>query len=208
MIRRQERFGLYIGIWIPLIAAYWLALYDTGRGSMSPAAALAVAVGIGVVPILATPLIWRATSRIFESKRRPAGLVLTHVVLALVFVAVWTGWNWLLMALDTRPSPGAVAHHTALAWQAVISFFVYVMAAAVSHAIQSSIRARDLALAAERAERLRLQAELASLRAHLNPHFLFNALHTVNALFREDQRLAERAMENLGELFRYVLRLD
>jgi len=43
------------------------------------------------------------------------------------------------------------------------------------------------------------------LRAQLNPHFLFNALHSVNALIRRDPRKAEQAVEQLADLLRYTL---
>lgn len=80
-------------------------------------------------------------------------------------------------------------------------------------AARREARARQAAL--ERAERERLraqarlsQAELTALRAHLNPHFLFNTLHAVSALMREDPARAEEALERLSELLRYALRLD
>ena len=46
---------------------------------------------------------------------------------------------------------------------------------------------------------------MAALRAQINPHFLFNALHSVGALVSIDPVRADRALERLGDLLRYAL---
>lgn len=66
-------------------------------------------------------------------------------------------------------------------------------------------RAAGLELDALRAERAATEARLEALRARTDPHFLFNSLNTVAGLVREDPRAAERALETLSELYRYVL---
>jgi len=58
---------------------------------------------------------------------------------------------------------------------------------------------------AERAERLELEAQLAALRAQLDPHLLFNALNTVAALIPSDPAAAERTVLRLAELYRALL---
>ena len=55
---------------------------------------------------------------------------------------------------------------------------------------------------AREAERLRTAAELARLRANLQPHFLFNTLSTVAGLIGEDPREARRLIGTLGDLLR------
>lgn len=61
---------------------------------------------------------------------------------------------------------------------------------------------------AARAEALRSRAQFQALRARLNPHFLFNALHSVLSLIRRAPDRAERAVEMLGDLLRYALGPD
>ena len=55
---------------------------------------------------------------------------------------------------------------------------------------------------ARETERLRTAAELARLRANLQPHFLFNTLSTVAGLVGEDPREARRLIGTLGDLLR------
>lgn len=50
-----------------------------------------------------------------------------------------------------------------------------------------------------------LEAELAALRAQINPHFLFNSLNSIAALVHLDAHKSEAVTEDLAELFRYSL---
>ena len=54
-------------------------------------------------------------------------------------------------------------------------------------------------------ESLLHQAQLQALRSQLNPHFLFNALHSIAELVHENPKLAEALIVRLGELLRQVL---
>jgi LytS/YehU family sensor histidine kinase len=59
--------------------------------------------------------------------------------------------------------------------------------------------AHELSLSASR-------SELKALRAQINPHFLFNALNAIAGLIHQDPDRADRAVEQLAEVFRYTLR--
>jgi two-component system LytT family sensor kinase len=49
-------------------------------------------------------------------------------------------------------------------------------------------------------------AQLAALRAQMNPHFLFNSLNSIAQLIRSDPDKAEACVERLADIFRYILR--
>jgi signal transduction histidine kinase len=48
-------------------------------------------------------------------------------------------------------------------------------------------------------------AQLAALRAQINPHFLFNSLNSIAQLIHTDPDRAEACVERLAEMFRYIL---
>jgi len=88
----------------------------------------------------------------------------------------------------------------ALVWGAILA-----AGAALDYA--NRLRARELRDAALREQLAR--AELGALRARLNPHFLFNALHSVGALVRAGENAAAvRTVAGLSELLRDVLSRD
>ena len=50
-----------------------------------------------------------------------------------------------------------------------------------------------------------VEARLQALQARIRPHFLFNSLNTVLSLLRRDPQRAERALEDLSDLFRTLM---
>jgi signal transduction histidine kinase len=57
----------------------------------------------------------------------------------------------------------------------------------------------------EELRELAVSAQLAALRAQVNPHFLFNSLNTIAQLISSDPAKAEACVERLAEIFRYML---
>lgn len=49
------------------------------------------------------------------------------------------------------------------------------------------------------------EARLQALQARIRPHFLFNSLNAVLSLIRSEPKRAERALENMAELFRVLM---
>lgn len=52
---------------------------------------------------------------------------------------------------------------------------------------------------------LAVSAQLAALRAQVNPHFLFNSLNSIAQLITTDPAKAEACVERLAEIYRYLL---
>src|SRR5262245_58258529 len=80
---------------------------------------------------------------------------------------------------------------------ALISLIGYHLVWRQVHALQT--RERELT-------ELAATAQLAALRAQINPHFLFNSLNSIAQLIRSDPDKAEACVERLADIFRYILR--
>ena len=208
--RRAVRFGVqWLMIWTPVVAAYWGVLLVQANGAMSASKALEAAARLGIVPGLLAVAIWWITDKVPLADGRPVRFAAMHGILAILFSAVCAWWFVRPLISGVNPYiPVATVWRNILPWQLVTGLFMYGLIASASYAIRGAWGARDLRLANERSERLRAQAELAVLRAHINPHFLFNTLHSVTQLLRSDPGRAEEALERLSDLFRYALRLD
>jgi two-component system LytT family sensor kinase len=57
-------------------------------------------------------------------------------------------------------------------------------------------------------KQMKTQAELATLHAKINPHFLYNALNAIAGLIHEDPEKAELMTIKLSKLFRYNINQD
>jgi LytS/YehU family sensor histidine kinase len=52
------------------------------------------------------------------------------------------------------------------------------------------------------------EAEMQTLKAQINPHFLFNGLNNIRALISEDPERARHMLTHLSELLRYAIQLN
>jgi LytS/YehU family sensor histidine kinase len=93
-------------------------------------------------------------------------------------------------------------------WDAVSIITLGSLLFAILSVLHANARLGEQRAAAQRAEELRVRAELQALRARLDPHFLFNTLHSIQALVRSDAGSAEEALETFGALLRYVLETE
>jgi two-component system, LytTR family, sensor kinase len=142
------------------------------------------------VPI--TPIILRLAARYPIAQRRTWHNVAPHA-LGVVAISVLRG-------LVYASTSVAFVHATPFLWQGIVFYLPF--AAAIYGVI----------VAIDSAARLQTQlarAELVALRANLQPHFLFNALHSVGALVRaRDEDNTVRVIAELSDLLRAQLRRD
>src|SRR5207253_8312795 len=80
--------------------------------------------------------------------------------------------------------------------------------AGIAYALRNAHELAEQAERAARAEALRAQASLEAMRSQLNPHFILNTFHSLVGLVRRDPTAAENALERLGDLLRYSLRIQ
>jgi len=164
----------------------------------------------------------------FERSLITAFFVVTPVVLLLVragmrMYRVRAPWNWLLIvtgilgcAIAGTLAGSAVSIALGLIPQGYfwISFWGRIQFAAVLAlsmgigalsfgALRNQLEATTLEQ--ERAKKLAVEAQLASLESHVRPHFLFNALNTISSLIPEDPKRAETLVGKLAAVLRLSL---
>jgi LytS/YehU family sensor histidine kinase len=149
--------------------------------------------------------VWWLTGKIPWPARSRPRFFAAHLLLALVYGALWSAVIAWLIATNASRSEFDEYVQKALGWQAVMGCFAYGVVAAVGYITRVSRRLRAEQAAAARAESQRVRAELQAIRAQLDPHFIFNTLHSITALVRGSPPVAEDALERLGRLLRHVL---
>lgn len=66
-------------------------------------------------------------------------------------------------------------------------------------------RWKESIIQTERLEKEKAQVQFDNLKNQLNPHFLFNAMTSLNSLIFENQGLASQFLQHLSKVYRYVL---
>jgi two-component system, LytTR family, sensor kinase len=85
------------------------------------------------------------------------------------------------------------------------NLMIYWVIVAVGQAFGYYRKYRDRELHAAELEKVLVQAKLRALQMQLNPHFLFNTLHSISSLMHQDVEAADRMLARLSELLRATL---
>ncbi len=65
---------------------------------------------------------------------------------------------------------------------------------------------KEAAAEKEMIEQMQLTEEFNKLKQKVNPHFLFNSFNTLSSLITEDKNRAEKFLDELSKVYRYLLR--
>jgi len=84
----------------------------------------------------------------------------------------------------------------------LLDLFMYAVALCAVSAVVYLRRLREREVAAAQLETTLAQTELKLLKAELDPHFVFNALHTISALVHRDPAAADRMIARLSDFLR------
>ena len=158
--------------------------------------------------VLLAALIWHGNRwLLFRQRERldwftaPLGKVVFLVVGCVFYTAPATAallWIWYVLA--------GLPVDTGTIGTVVLTNVICVLFVAHLYETVFLIKARqDDQLVVERLQRTRAEAELAALRAQIDPHFLFNSLNTLGWLIRRDPQSAVEYTGRLAQVYRYIL---
>ena len=203
-LRRGRGWLAYVLAWAAL-ALLWSVAAALSSG-MSPRVTArfgfvimgtAGALGVGV---------WWLTGRL-PWDRRSFGFYAVHAVSAVLYSVTYTAAALFFDLLEGKFGRALASawNSPILGWNVLMGSWLYLIVAGLSYGIRAQQKLNLQAAAEAEARVLVERAQLAALRARLNPHFLFNALHTVSSLVATDPAAADEAIERLGGLLRYAL---
>ncbi|HEY9226653.1 MAG TPA: histidine kinase [Gemmatimonadaceae bacterium] len=132
----------------------------------------------------------------------------TQTSMMVLFVGVHIGlFSLCTVALDDEVGLSALPKifgQSLLSWT-VLDSLVFSAIVVVHHAVVYYRVSKDRALRASQLETRLAQAQLQMLRMQLQPHFLFNTLHSISALMHKDVRRADSMVAALSDLLRMSL---
>src|SRR5881628_3067319 len=182
--------------WVPLWGL-WFLIAMSSPGRAVSAAALDATVAIGTAALLGAA-VWRLTGAYVWPEHLQFKFYGMHLLAGSLFAALWMLPVMAVDALRQHVGMLEIAQPPRVLGSFAIGLWIYGLVTGVAYAVRTRGRLREQ-------ERLAAEARLAALRNQLNPHFLFNALHSLAVLVRTDPAAAQVAIEQLGELLRYTL---
>lgn len=205
--------SLFVGFWTVIGLSFASQFYLSSRlfGYYTVTWKQAVSVTLGdwyVWALLSLPII--AVARRFPLHRRHwFRVAVIHVTcslvvcLAYVLIRAAVGQLQNPMLGTTTSFWGTVEQ--LLLKNSLLNLLIYWIIVSVSHAFEYYRKFRDREVETADLERRLAEARLMALQMQLNPHFLFNTLHTISALIHKDPEQAEEMIARLSELLRTAL---
>ena len=215
---RYPGFGLLFVGWTALaLLAYTRFALLTGGGNTGVLPELIGWLTCYYAWLLLTPLVFRLEEKYPLGTRVMSIVQLAIAGLPLAYIA-----NKLTLLLNVAIAtlfPGSFAAST-VQWSIPLPEFglelaLYWFTVAVGCLIRNliSLQKKERLAAQLSLEKLELEnslrrAELETLRARLNPHFLFNCLQGISTLSQRDPKVAGQMLARLGDLLRVAVKRD
>jgi len=207
ILGRFRQLGLYLLAWIPLGG---ILMYLLLRAGESWTVAAALTLPLCVIYAFLCLAAWYPCRATPVEKSSFLKLVLTHFTAAMIVSTLWlqlakglaaglTRWGG-FAGLESRASG-----YLPLLW--VTGVLLYVLSVTLHYVFLAEQAAREAQERALEAQVLARDAELKALRAQVNPHFLFNCLHSISALTSGDATKAREMCILLADFLRTTLRV-
>src|SRR4051794_21247443 len=208
ILARGARLALYQAVWA--LAGVLLAALLRSTGGFDWPQSLLVAIPLTVTYGFVCLSAWYVSRSMPIAATGPGRLTATALTAAASSSALWLVLSRLWVEVLARRGAGIDAHTAFARMDAVVFGFgvlLYLLSLAVSHLIGSFEQAREIERRALEVQVLAREAELQSLRAQIDPHFLFNSLHSISALTATDAAAARRMCVLLADFLRESLAL-
>jgi two-component system, LytTR family, sensor kinase len=207
-------------VWL-ISAASWLVIaivqagttysYWLGRNDPMPFWGMFKDVGAhNVLGAILTPGVYKLALSFPFSSKRIASPLTVHIAASVAFALLNAAWHFALFPLHLSPDS-----HQKFTWPWFFGFssyawFIdtsttYIPVLAIAYMVNFYQKYREGELEKVVLDAQLAKAQLSFLRSQLNPHFLFNALHSIGSLMHFDVDAADRMMSKLSDLLRMAL---
>jgi two-component system LytT family sensor kinase len=212
---KPARWAWIVSIWsgIALFSAVQYVLVIRAEGMHHSWSRLFLTLMLSwLVWVLATPLVLRLGRRYAPVRLKPLSTWLIHVTAFTFIGLVSAAWETLLlqalnpMLKSPPPGPFRTVWIETLCNECVLYVSLYAALLAISYILESKERLIRQQIETARLNEQFSKAQLDALRRQIEPHFLFNALHAIAGLVREQRNDAAVSMiAGLSEILRKVV---
>ena len=194
----QPRRLVVFGVAVVLVCHVIVFIAD---GATSATAILRDAIANSIAAVLSAVPVWLLCRRVSWREGGRWWFLPLHLVALLAFMSLWylaiavmlgaAGMLW------GRAFQFAFLQGPALHWQEFTAVVLYCAIAATCYLTQAAAEAQQ-------ALNLQHRTEMRALRAQLDPHLLFNTLHSLLELVRSGDTRADDAIDRFARVARYV----
>jgi hypothetical protein len=210
-LKSKAQFLLYLALWIPVVAVLTLLLAGQ-RAGWPPRDAFLYSVAMVLLQAFLFLSMYYVCRALPLRESAPWKIVAVHTVSVGTATVFWFSVALLLAALLDRVDGAAGLRgegqiYLGLIWRslpalAVFSYVMLTLGVAVGYLLMAMESQNQAEQHRQQMQTLAREAELRSLRAQINPHFLFNSLNSISALTTQNPERAREMCLLLSEFFR------
>ena len=203
----RGRLALYLALW--LLVACLLAALLAGRMGLTWLQTALVVLPIAGAYAFVCLSAWYVARSLPIASSGVAKILATGLVASLLSSGAWLvvarSWIGVLVRRGWLPDAAAAGGHESPIFG--FGVLLYLLSLAVSYLLITVEETQEAERRALQVQVLAREAELRSLRAQIDPHFLFNCLHSISALTTVNPQAARRMCLLLGDFLRDSLAL-
>ncbi|HTG44967.1 MAG TPA: histidine kinase [Verrucomicrobiae bacterium] len=210
--KHWSRWTLFLAFWTLIGLSFAIHFFlNSSKAGRSVSWSEAVTFSLAdwyVFAVLSIPV--ATLARRFAFERRSWGRVaVVHIIYSVLFSFAFMALRAAVGHFQSLLSPGTGMNFGRALPLLMKTFqyniWVYWVILSVCHAFDYYEKFHERELRASELEKRLAQARLQALQSQMNPHFLFNTLHTISALMHKDVEAADRMVMKLSDLLRRAL---
>jgi len=208
LLESSRRLALYLLAWIPLLALLVYVLWASGGMTWMDAAAVLAPSCLVYAFACLSP--WYICGTLPLGAGRWQSVAMTFGMASVACSLVLVGGAWLTASALSQTGKMAGLEqrlHGHLGLLFGMGVLLYLLSAGLHYGALAVETSRQAERSAAEARSLAREAELAALRSQINPHFLFNSLHSISALATQDGVRAREMCVRLADFLRHSLGL-
>jgi hypothetical protein len=201
ILASSRRVAAYLAAWVPVLALLVYVMWAAGGIQLRQAALVLAPACLVYAFVCLSP--WYVCRSMPLGRSNTFRLITSCCAASLVAGAVFVGCaRAAASALAVQPQPEG-----RLSLLFAMGVLLYLLSTGLHYAALANVEQFDAERRAAEARALARESELQALRFQLNPHFLFNSLHSIAALATIDGSRAREMCVRLSDFLRSSLTL-
>jgi two-component system, LytTR family, sensor kinase len=197
---------IFLGIMPPLVVMLNFLLYGKRLFTELP-----VFVFAGIVTGIILTIVWQCLTWVAVTVRNrfnKDGDLIRRMVLAMFLIILISELSLTIIFLgyDYFHFMGYELNETSYQWSLGIMAIINIFVTLLHEGVSGFEKWKATLIETEQLKKEYMQSQLLGLKSQVNPHFLFNSLNSLSSLIIEDPKQAEKFLDELSKVYRYLLR--
>ena len=128
------------------------------------------------------------------------------LTISIIVMLTWLAITAIFQLYDQLKITGSPLQENRYYWALIVSAIINVFVTFLHEGFSGFEKWKATLIETEELKKEYLHSQLLGLKSQVNPHFLFNSLNSLSCLIAEDPNKAEKFLNEMSKVYRYLLR--